>query len=762
MDAGKRAAPAPADLRVLIVVFTLGVLFVHAQPALPPAAWLLLPLVLALPRTSWRAPLLWAAAGVALSLGHAQLRLAERWPTARHGEEVTVQGWVASLPESARDPHRAETRTWRFRFDPADPALPDHLRVSWYRSEQQPRAGECWQLRLKLRTPHGSLNPGGFDYEAWLFRQGIGGLATVRAAQRCAADGGYRLLRLRQALVEALQRWLPGHPALPLVMALTVGEQSAIDDEHWDVFRRTGTSHLVAISGFNVAIVAGFAFFVGRWLWCLWPPLLLRLPAPKAGWIASGVVAVAYAGLAGFEAPVLRATLMLLFVITAGFANRLGQPSRVLALAWLLILALDPLAVLSPGLWLSFGAVAAIFYATGSRAAAPHWLRASVSLQLMLSLALLPLTLLFFHGLSWPAPLVNLVAVPLFALLTPWLLLAMALSALWPAAGVPLLGWGADALSLIHQGLEAAAAWPVAWIGWSPSLPALALAFCATILLFAPRGLPLRGLALLCCVPALLPPSQAPRRGFELAVLDVGQGLAVVVRTAHHVLLYDAGPAFEDGFDAGESVVAPYLLTRGIHRLDRLLLSHGDNDHAGGVEAVRRLLRVDDERGTPGHPPCIEGLRWNWDGVAFETLHPDGEGGWSDNNGSCVLRVAWQGQVALLSGDIEKAAERRLLEDHGEQLRADILIAPHHGSRTSSTPAFVAAVAPRYVIYGAAWRSHFGHPRPEVAARYAQLGARQFVTGVVGAVEMRPEGEGWQIREWRREAAHFWNALPAP
>jgi len=756
MDAGKRAAPAPADLRFLILCFTLGVLLVHAQAALASAGWLLLPLLAALPRSTLRLPLLWLAAGAALTLGQASARLDERWPAARHGEEQLVRGRVASLPERAPG-EGTSLQTWRFRFDPDDAALPARLRVSWYRSSEPLRAGDCWVLRLKLRTPHGSLNPGGFDYEGWLFSEGIGALASVRSGERCNAAGGYPLLQLRQALVEALGRWLPGHPALPLVIALTVGEQSGLGDADWDVFRRTGTSHLVAISGFNVAIVAGFAFFVARWLWCLWPPLLLRLPAQKAGWIGSALAALAYAAIAGFEAPVLRATLMLLVLIAAGFANRLNQPSRALALAWLVILGLDPLAVLNAGVWLSFGAVAAIFYATSGRLRAPHWLRGAVLLQLMLSLVLLPLTLFYFHGLAWPAPLVNLVAVPVFALLTPWLLLAMGLAASWPALGVPALLAAADVLLWVREALALAAHWPGAWLGWSPAPAALLLALGAALLLFAPRGLPLRGLALLCILPSFLPPGQAPRQGYSLAVLDVGQGLAAVVRTPGHVLLYDAGPAFAEGFDAGASVVAPYLLTRGVQRIDRLLLSHGDNDHAGGVAGVRRLLPIAAEWGTPGHPPCVEGLRWTWDGVAFETLHPQtaGEPG---NNGSCVLRIEYQGRVTLLAGDIERAAEERLLRDHGPRLRAALLVAPHHGSRTSSTPAFVEAVAPAIVVYGAGWRSHYGHPRPEVVARYAELGAQQYVTGQVGAVELAWVGQGWQVSEWRRRAAHYWNA----
>lgn len=755
MDAGKRPAQPAPDLRALILCFTLGVLIVHAQPALPPIWWFLPLLLSALPR--WRFRAHWACLlfGAGLTVWQAQGLLAERWPDTRHGETLWVQGHVASLPEASGE---AGQRTWRFRFDTDADDLPEHIRVSWYRSEQLLKAGECWNLRLRMRTPHGSLNPGGFDYEGWLFRQRIGAVATVKEAERCGEAENHQLLRWRQQLVDSLHHWLPGEASVPMLAALTVGDQSGLTDAEWEVFRRTGTSHLVAISGFNIAIIAGFAFFVCRWLWSLSPPLLLRLPAQKAGWIGSALAAVIYSGIAGFEPPVTRAMLMALVVVAAAFCNRLSQPSRVLALAWGAILLLDPLAITAPGLWLSFGAVAAIFYVMQGRLRPPRPLPAMIQLQLMLSLVLTPLTLYFFHGLSWPAPLVNLVAVPLFALLTPVLLVAMLLSGLVPALGLPLLRLCAQSVDLIGAALGWAAELPAAWIAWSPSPGALLLALFGALLLFAPRGLPLRPLALLCFLPLGWPPERAPREGFELTALDVGQGLSVVVRTPNHALLYDAGPAFDEGFDAGASVVVPYLLTQGVLRIDRLLLSHGDNDHAGGVSAVQRLIRVARQFGTPGHPPCEQGLRWRWDGVDFETLHPPEAGEGSDNNRSCVLRIAYGDRVALLSGDIERRAEERLLDAQPQRLRAEVLVSPHHGSRTSSTLAFVKAVQPRIVIHSAGWRSHFGHPRPEVVARYAEVGATQFVTGNLGAIRLQMDDRGWQAEPWRPRAARFWNA----
>jgi competence protein ComEC len=745
--------PASASLGpAAIAAFTAGILAICALPQIPSAVWLALVTLPALP--PWRARPFWAMAalGALLASWQGGHYLDQRWPADRHNEEVELQGTVVSLPELSTDVQGSPT--WRFLFRPERSDLPPLVRVAWYRSPEQIRGGECWRFTLRLRTPHGSLNPGAFDYEAWLFRQGVAATATVKQGERCETARGAWLVGLRQALTDRTQAWLPQHAAVGLILALTTGDRSGLSDHDWDVFRVTGTSHLVAISGFNVAIIAGSAFFLIRWLWAVSATLCLWLPAQRAALVGSALLAGAYAALAGFEPPVERAWLMLAVVLIAAWAHRLVSPLRVLALAWLAILLADPFAVLSPGLWLSFGAVAVIMFVTTGRLRAAGLLRSLVHLQIVLSLAMVPLTLYFFQGASWLAPLVNLLAVPIVAVLTPLLLVALGLAAVAPPLGLPLLVGCADILLKLRAGLEwAATQLPAVWIPAGPPLAALLLALFGVILLIAPRGLPLRALGVLCLVALFVPRQLAPESGIELTALDVGQGLAVVVQTPQHTLLFDAGPAFEDGFDAGESVVVPFLLGRGIRKLDLLMLSHGDNDHAGGVPAVRKLLHVAREIGTRTGEPCREGLSWAWDGVRFEVLHPDA-GSWSDNDSSCVLKIEGSFSI-LLPGDIEAAAERRLLAVHGARLQSDVVLAPHHGSKTSSTSEFVQTVKPQIVIYSAGWKNHFRHPRPEVVERYEEIGARQFVTGNLGALTVEPS---LNVREWRRVAARFWNA----
>lgn len=775
-----------------ILAFTLGLFSLQVLRELPQPAWLLLLAVPALFPWRFRSQLAMFVLGLLLMFWHAQSVLDQRWPVSRHDDQVWVQGHVASLPDLSLAPQRysrsGELRAeespqiWRFLFEPESSEFPQKIRVSWYRTPEQVKGGECWRFRLRMKTPHGSLNPGAFDYEAWLFRQGIAATGIVREAQRCAGQDAqvrrgdrdvalraaddandYRVLRLRQSLIDQLKAWLPEHPALGLVVALTVGDPSMLHSADWQVFRLTGTTHLVAISGFNIAIIAGVAFVIFRWLWVLWPPLCLRLPAQKAGMMGAAVSALLYALLAGFEPPVMRAVIMLWIILAAAWAHRLSQSARVLALAWFVILLLGPFAIMAPGLWLSFGAVAAIFYLSAGRLVPRGMLPLLVLLQLMLSVVMTPLTLYFFNGASWCAPLVNLLAVPLLTVLTPLLLLALVLAGLWPETGVPALTGTAELLQHLRDALGWAATHvPQMWIPASPPAPALLLALLGSVLLFTPRGLPLKPLAILCFLPLLFPPNTAPKQGFELTVLDVGQGLSSVIRTANHTLVFDAGPAFDEGFDAGSSIVAPYLLNAGVRRIDRLLISHADNDHSGGASALRSLLNIESELGALTRTPCRQGQEWQWDGVRFQVLHPDGDGDASDNNGSCVLRVSIGTQAVLLPADIEKVAERQLLRERPQDLRAQVLVAPHHGSKTSSTAEFIAAVDAHTVIFSAGWKHHFHHPHPSVVERYALSGAQLYDTGWTGALTLQVNADGIsEVRGWREQANRYWNAQTA-
>jgi len=799
------SAAAPRDpLLPAVALFTAGALALLALPSIPGLPWLAALCLPALLPWRWRRYYAMAVLGLLLATWRAQGAIDERWPLADSDEEVVVQGRIASLPErrlsagvkedsaeegEGPDAEAALKHDWRFLFSPQAnvdsgaeaAALPRLIRVSWYRGEHRLQGGDCWTLKLRLRAPHGLLNPGGYDYEQWLFEQGIGATATVRDSNPCDDHSGYWLLRARQQVVNRLEQWLPGNPALGLVAGLAVGDRSLLQEQDWDTFRVTGTSHLMAIAGLHIGMVVAAVFFVLRWMWAAFPALCLRLPAQKAAMLGAVLAAVVYALMSGFEPPAQRALLMLLFGFAALWLDRPALLPRALALAWFLIVSASPLALLSPGLWLSFTAVAAIFYVISGRLGPHRRWRELLVLQLTLSLVLLPLTFYFFQGGGWIGPLANLAVVPLFTLLLPALLVALGLAWLWPPLGVPLLGWVAQGIFWVREALGWAAAHaPGAWIAASPPPALLLLALLGMVLLLAPRGLPLRGFAALCFLPLFLPLDRAPREGFQLTALDVGQGLAVVVRTAQHTLLFDAGPAFEDISDAGRSVVVPYLLGEGVHELDLMIISHADLDHRGGAPAVRRLLEVDREIGALSNAPCRAGQSWNWDGVAFEILSPPADAppdansalplhSKSDrywrNNGGCVLRISAGSHAALLPADIEAPMEKRLLADMPDKLRADVLLAGHHGSKTSSTQPFIDAVQPQLVIFPAGWHNRFQFPREPVVERYLAEGAELHMTGNGGAISVRVTKDGpGEVGDWRADHPRLWRepAEPVP
>ena len=710
---------------------------------------------------------IWFAAGVLAQAFWGQAGLPQPLPAALEGQDILVQGRVASVPER-RGP--------RLRFLFETDAVQDgggwqpmalRLRLGWYGAPRSLRAGARWQLRVRLKRPHGFANPGGFYYEAWLVRQGIQATGYVRRSadnRRLARAPGWRLAALRQRLAEGIRRHLDGHPQLGVILALTLGIKSGIDDAQWRRFRSTGTGHLMAISGLHVGMVAGCCFFLGHWLWSRSVRLSSRLAAPRAGGLAAVAGAALYAGLAGFSIPTQRALIMVAAAALALLAARHTRPMDVLGIALIGVLVLEPPAVGSPGFWLSFGAVFLILWHLGGRAP-PRGFRAravaALRVALVVGIGLIPVTFAAFQQAAWLGPLVNIFAVPWVTLLVVPAALAGLLALPWlPGVAGALLGFAGDGFGLLDAALGWLAALPGAdWRLPPPGPVALGTALVGVLWMTASRPVPGRRLV----APGLLlplflarPPAPLPGTA-EVALLDVGQGLAAVVRTRHHTLVYDTGPRFRSGFETGSAVVLPYLIQAGVDAVDVLLVSHGDNDHIGGARGLAEGLPV--YRVVTSVPEafdwryvrrCNATMAWDWDGVRFEILHPRGRRHWSENNASCVLRVTAGEDSVLFTGDIEAPAERALVRS-GIQLAARVLVAPHHGSRTSSTGPFIDAVAPEYVLFPAGYRNRFRFPRPEVVARYRERGIRPLVTGETGAIEFRLGGEEerWVPRTFR-------------
>jgi len=719
--------------------------------------------------------------------------LAGALPEKLEGQDVVVEGYIASLPEQ-------QGRRLQFQFVPESlrwqdvvQDVPGKLLLSWYprKGYKIPpvHVGERWRLQVRLKRPHGFSNPGGFDYEAWLFQQGIRAkgyvrfftktitknstkeLTPVSVNQRLAPAGNvYRVDQLRETLRTRILAVLDDHPLRGIVLALAIGDRQQISQPQWDVLIRTGTNHLVAISGLHVGLVAGFAFFLVRSLWCLSARAVTRWPAVKAGAVAALLAAAVYAMLAGFSVPTQRALVMVAVVMLAMIVQRHTRPSSLLALALLLVLMIDPLAVMSAGFWLSFGAVAVIVYGMSGRLAMnSYWWRWG-RVQWLAAAGLFPALLLLFQQVSVVAPLANLLAVPWVSLITvPLTLLGSIGLGFSATVGEWLLGLSTLSLELLWWWLDGLAQWKLAaWQQRAPPLWAMPVAVIGIVWLLAPRGVPARWVGLVGLLPLLfVSPAVIPQGQARFTLLDVGQGLAAVVQTQNHVLVFDTGPRFSSGFNTGEAVVAPYLHAQGRRHIDTLVVSHGDNDHMGGVAGLRAIIPVRQVLSSvpqriDGARLCQAGHSWQWDGVTFAMLNPGEyvhEGGRKSNNRSCVLRVQAGEHSVLLTGDIERAAENELVQTFGNSLASDVLVAPHHGSRTSSTPAFLAAVSPTMALFPVGYRNRYGFPGAQIVQRYVDRQVRLFDTAQHGAIELQLGSEAGldTVMTHRQRAARYWH-----
>jgi len=718
------------------------------------------------------------AAGWSFAGWRAEIRLADTLAAEWEGRDVLVTGVVASLPQDFE-------RGLRFVFEveQSTAPVPRTISVAWYRGfrgEEQHvvpeiHAGERWRLRVRLKRPHGNVNPHAFDYEGWLLEQGIRATGYVRPATGNARLDAFvpgvmtMVERTREIVRERFRHALPEAPYAGVLVALAVGDQRAISPELWRVFARTGISHLVAISGMHVTMFAAlFAGGVG-WVWRRSPVLALRWPAQQAGVVAGFMAAFGYCLLAGWGVPAQRTLYMLGCVALALVLRRETAPSRVLALALAVVLLIDPWAVMAAGFWLSFGAVATLFLVSSGRLAREGRLREALRTQWAVTLGLIPALLVLFQQFSLVSPLANAIAIPLVSFVVTPLAIGFAVLPLQMLAD---LAHGAIVLTMLPVQWLA----DLPWANWQQAAPPLGLALLGTvgcIWALLPKGTPVRWVGLMMLAPLVLwTPARPDAGAVMVTVLDVGQGLSVHVQTASHDLIYDTGPAFSADANSGERILLPYLKASGVRQLDTLVVTHQDNDHAGGAEAVLAGIPVARVRSSlpPNHPvrliaggrdqPCVAGQHWEWDGVRFAMLHPEapaeGVVPRKTNDIACVLRVEAGAHRLLLTSDIEAVSEAGLLSRDGAGLASDVLVVPHHGSRTSSTAAFIAATAPRWVIFPVGYRNRFHHPNPEVWARWSATGATMLRTDEGGAVIVHLGAGEPRLETARALAPRYW------
>lgn len=782
----------------------------------------------------WRAVSLVLIAGLAgflLTVTRAEHRLADRLAEGNENKVSRVVLRVSGLPRLETDRRVFDAQV----ISSVPQGVPRQIRVTWpapgrsgpYGRRGEPHVfpaivpGQVWRMALTLKSPRGTLNPHGFDYEGYLFAQGVRALGSVRGTPHYLHDEpraslGIAAQRARHRVREAMLPFLRDYRYGPVLLALAIGDQAGVSAEDWQVFNRAGLTHLVSISGSHITMIAALGGATMFWAWRRvrygGRALAERLPAQVAAAGVALLVAWLYCLLAGWGVPARRTFLMLAVVALFYMLRFAINASRLLCLAAFLVVLLDPWALLQSGFWLSFGAVAVLMasaawagqrvgtVAPSARRRAYASLRAAAGLQLAITLALTPVLAGLFYEVSAVSPLANAYAIPVIGLLvTPLALLAAG------AALVPGVGGLAAALAWLSHGALHLIMLPTSWLASRPaaSLPVAAspwwtllLALAGVMLALVPYGPPLRRAAWLLMLPVLCWRPARPAQGeWQLYALDVGQASAVVVQTAKHVLVFDAGARHSPVADDGVRVLAPFLRAKGVRKVDTLVVSHADLDHAGGAGGLLQSFRVQHAyssfdlathlkreaillgRQTAMPLPqwagrCEYGVAWEADGVIFEFLWPLPPQGAthgsaaaepalpaeSRNAGSCVLSIHGAYHSALLPGDVGVRQEAVLLK-RGLG-RIDLALVPHHGSKTSSGASFVRGLAARHAIAQAGYSNHHGHPNPTVQARWERYGAMFWRTDLHGAVMARSSRGGLSVLAQRLVYRRYWHVSP--
>lgn len=724
------------------------------------------------------------------SFHYANSRLARPLPIELENQEIEITGYIDQLPSGDEQGQRFSFRVQQW-HEHEELLLPSRIYLSWTSGWQKKRVipdlrpGQEWKFLVKLKRPHTMVNPHGFDFERWMFHQGMGAHGSVRSAELLAESIRsidfktgieYQRWRIRKKIQDAL-----GADAqyAGVLVALVIGDQNSISQEDWRVFNATGVGHLISISGLHVTMLSGLGATIAAWFWRRkdWP---LHMPVQKLAACAGFLTAFIYAWLAGFQIPAQRTMYMVGVVAFALWTGRIARAFDIWWLALLAVLIIDPMAPYTPGFWLSFGAVAVILYGMGSSSSLigiPNGrefevnriqrlimgIKESCRLQWIVTIALLPCTLFWFYQASVVSPLANALAIPIISFVVTPLAIAGALLPDWFAPSLLRLAHLMMELTAQYLNYLAQFDWAVLW-SHKPSLWAMVLSIIGIYLHIQPgpfhRLWQLRTLGLTFLLPLFWGAQQAVTEGeFRASVFDIGQGTAVLVETKSHRLLYDAGPILGKNDNAGERILVPYFRGEGIERLDRLVISHKDADHIGGAFSLMKTMQIESFLGVmpDNHPlmmelqkksipalPCQYGQEWYWDAVRFRVWHP-GEDITFDpdthrgrpNENSCVLEVNNGYTSFWLTGDIEKRGERehidRLQDEEYSHSQAVIVMAPHHGSKTSSSASWLEALKPTAAFSQHGYLNRYGHPHEIVKRRYEEAQIPLFETTQTGA-----------------------------
>jgi competence protein ComEC len=688
--------------------------------------------------------------GFAWCLMYAHHQLASTLPERLEGETVTLTGTIASIPE-------VEENRVTFLF------MPNHIQaehelfkmhgvvhLSWQMPKQILKVGDQWQFNVRLKKIHGMMNPGGFDYEAWSLQEGIlahGYIYKDNAKLIASHWYHYPLQRIRQFIYTQLSEVLPKNNTSVWIPALAVGIREGIRSEDWEVLRKTGTNHLMAIAGLHIGFMCSLMYAMFNKIWRQFHVLTLKIPAQLAGGIAAVMMGLIYSALAGFSLPTERACLMILIFFIISLLRRHIMPWTAWGLTLFIVLLINPLSVLTASFWLSFGAVAFIIYAmTGRLAPSGIWWKFG-RIQWILTLGLIPLSVWFFQECSLISFIANAIAIPwVGCLIVPLTLLGCFILLFSMKAGGWILLLADKLLGLLWSILTYFS--HLSWSSWYHSVPQvylLVLACIGIVVLLLPAGFPGRWLGIFTLLPFFLYKPLVPTLGEAwMTLLDVGQGLSAIIQTEKHILVFDTGSRLSNSFDMGESVVLPYLHTLNVKNIDMMVISHRDNDHSGGAKSIMTELPILQMKTSSPElfshnnvSYCLQHDTWEWDGVRFSFLYPTSEALGQDNNSSCVLKIETKNHQLLLPGDIEKPAEKYLVSEMADTLNADILIAPHHGSKTSGLTTFIQAVHPKIVLFPVGYHNQYHFPNQGILKQYKELGADTYDSVKAGAIQIK-------------------------
>jgi competence protein ComEC len=714
--------------------------------------------------------------GFSWSLITAHQQLILQLPKILEGKTLIAKGRIITIPENFSNVVRFDFLIQKLETSVSlRYPIPVRIKGYFYKNSNvlaDFKKGDIWQFALRLRRSRAFWNPGSFDYQAELFQQNI--CATgylleklpLRLIQR--TNVYYFIDNLRQKINTNVKKALEAYPLIGLISALTTGIRCEITDEQWRVMRGTGTNHLFAIAGLHLAFIAGIIYWIVRFTLSHIPVVTLYIPVPKIAGVLTLILTIFYSALAGFAIPTQRALLMLSIFSLAIIKQRYLTNWHSFHLTLLIILIMEPFAVLSASFWLSFAAVVLIFYAVSNRMKPLKNWRVWCRIQLTLSLGLIPLSLLFFHQISWISFIANLIAIPSIGfLILPLSLLGSLLSLVSAVPGKNILIFVEKLLELLWRLLNFFSEIPFTqYYAYLSNRWILASSLIGILLILAPRGTPARCLGFIWLLPLFFGENQGPQYGdIWINLLDVGQGLASVIRTQHHVLIYDTGPRLSPSFDTGKLVLLPFLQTIGVHKVNLMVISHGDNDHSGGATIILKQIQVDKilssipKKFLPRIVNlCEEKMRWQWDGINFEILYPPSNLDYLGNNSSCVLKISNKLQSILLVGDIEKAAENYLVHTKQKSLQSTVLIVPHHGSKTSSSIEFLNYVQPVYALFSTGFHNRFKFPHKIVLNRYQRLGSKIYNTATEGTITLKLNAHSYNIQAetYYERNHHFW------